>query len=303
MQLLCRAGDYIACARARPRFMLPPQPMHRVALSVVVAALLAGTASAQWFQYPTPGIPRLPDGRPDLAAPTPRRADGKPDLTGIWAGWRWDRSLSDSLFFDLAQDLKDSDVQMTPWAAAIQANRESREHVDDPIGYCLPAGVPRIDLMMQFKILVTPQVTAFLHETASGLMFRQIFTDGRPLPAVTERTWLGYSIGRWDGDAFVIETAGFRDGGWLDSRKGRPHSDALHVTERLLRTDFGHTELTITIDDPKAYRKPWTVRTVLNLMPDTELLEGFCDNHDKTMEHRRITPSAPEAPSEPLAPK
>ncbi len=279
-----------------PKHIMPHRP-HRAVLTIVTAVLLGRATEAQWFHYPTPGIPRLADGKPNLAAPAPRRADGKPDHSGIWAGWRWDLPLGDSLFFDLARDLKPSEVEMTPWAAAIQAQRESRDHVDDPLGYCLPPGVPRIDLMMQFKILVTPPVTAFLYETATGLTFRQVFTDDRPLPTETDPTWLGYSVGHWEADTFVVETTGLRDGGWLDSRKGRPHSDALHVTERFRRLDFGHMELAITIDDPKAYRKPWTVKTVLNLMPDTELLEGFCDNHAKTMEHRRITPPAPEPPS------
>ena len=114
---------------------------------------------------------------------------------------------------------------------------------------------------------------------------------------MSEPTWLGYSVGRWDGDTFVVETTGFKDGGWLDTRKGRPHSDALRVTERFRRTDFGHIQLTIGIDDPKAYLKPWTVTAMVNLLPDTELIEAFCDGHDKTMEHRRISPPAPEPPS------
>jgi hypothetical protein len=124
-----------------------------------------------------------------------------------------------------------------------------------------------------------------------------VFTDGRPLPPPNQPTWLGYSVGRWDNDAFLVETTGFRDGGWLDTKKGRPHSDALHLTERFRRPDMGHMELAITIADPKAYLKPWTVRTVLYLQPDTELIESFCDEHNKTMEHRRIDPPAPEPPS------
>ena len=113
----------------------------------------------------------------------------------------------------------------------------------------------------------------------------------------SESTWLGYSVGRWDGDTFVVDTTGFKDGGWLDTNKGRPNSDALRVTERFRRTDFGHMDLTITITDPKAYLKPWTVKTTLQLQPDTELIEAFCDEHEKTMEHRRITPPAPQPPS------
>jgi hypothetical protein len=278
--------------------MRPPARLTAL-ITVATLLLLSASAHAQWLNYPTPGIPRLPDGKPNLSAAAPRTADGRPDLSGIWvspclAGCE----ASERRFFDLAKGLTPSDVQMTPWAAAIQKQRESRDHVDDPFGYCLPPGVPRIHFVIgSYKILVTPGVTAFLHETAVGLMFRQVFTDGRPLPTVTEPTWLGYSIGRWDGDTFVVETTGFRDGGWLDTEKARPHSDALHVTERFRRTDFGHIDLAITIDDPKAFVKPWTVGTVLTFQPDTELLESFCDSHDKTMEHRRITPAPPEPPS------
>jgi hypothetical protein len=273
-----------------------------VLATIVAFAFLSWAAHAQWLSYPTPGVPRLPDGRPNLSAPAPLAADGKPDLSGIWAAecslYGRDGCFIRSLFFDLARDLKPSDVEMTPWASAIQAQRESRDHIDDPYGYCLPPGVPRIDFSGgPFKMLRGPQVTAFLYETLVGMIFRQVFTDGRPLPAVGEPTWLGYSVGRWDGVAFVVDTTGFKDGGWLDTRKARPHSDALHVTERFQRTDFGHMALTVTIDDPKAYVRPWTVRTVLSLLPDTELLESFCDSHDKTMEHRRITPRPPEPPS------
>ncbi len=281
--------------------------MHAQRLLPITLAvlLLAGTVQAQWLNYPTPGIPRLPDGKPNLAAAPPRTADGRPDLSGLWATPcpPEDRGPEcpanpQRLFFDLAKDLKPTEVEMTPWAAAIQKQRESRDHVDDPYGYCLPPGVPRIHFVGgNYRILSTPGVTAFLHETAVGLMFRQVFTDGRPLPTVTERTWLGYSVGRWDGDTFVVDTTGFKDLGWLDTLKARPHSDALHVTERFQRRDFGHIDLAITIDDPKAFVKPWTVTTVLTFKADTELLESFCDNHDKTLEHRRITPPPLEPPS------
>lgn len=267
--------------------------------------VLAGSAAAQWLNYPTPGIPRLPDGRPNLTAPAPKTSDGKPDLSGLWNETCYTDDCAQGgrrvgaivWYFDLAEGLQASDVQMTPWAAAIQAQRESRDHVDDPAGRCLLHGVPRINFRGNLKIIPTPQVTVFLYETISYLTFRQVFTDGRPLPDVTEPAWMGYSIGSWDGDTFVVETTGFKDGGWLDTRKGHPHSDALRVTERFRRRDFGHMELTITIDDPKAYLKPWTVKTVLNLMPDTELLEMSCENHEKTLEHRLLPPAPPEPPS------
>ena len=270
--------------------------------SLAVAFLLSAPAFAQWLNYPTPGTPRLADGRPNLSAPSPRLADGKPDLSGIWAAecaiYDGAGCFTRSLFFDLAKDLKPEDVQMTPWASKIQAQRESRDHVDDPYGYCLPPGVPRIDFGGgPFKILQTPGVTAFLYETLVGMIFRQVFTDGRALRESGEPTWLGYSVGHWDADTFVVESTGFKDGGWLDTKKGRPNSDAMRVTERFRRTDFGHMDLTISITDPKAYLKPWTVKTTLQLEPDTELIEAFCDEHEKTMEHRRITPPQPEPPS------
>jgi|SRR5271166_5115913 len=275
----------------------------RITVSTIL--VLCAQASAQWLDYPTPGIPRLPNGKPNLAAARPLGADGRPALAGIWAvecSVYGDPCFTKSLFFDLAKDLKPGDVQMTPWASAIQAQRERRQHIDDPYGYCMPPGVPRIDYAGGvFKVLQTPGETAFLYETLVGMIFRQVFTDGRPLPASTEPTWLGYSVGRWDGDTFVVETTGLRDGGWLDTRKAHPHTDALHVTERFRRTDVGHMQLAITIDDPKAYRRPWTVNTTLNLLPDTELLEAFCDNHEKTMEHRQVAPPIPEPPSPAVA--
>ena len=268
--------------------------------ALVIFWLLAAPAGAQWLNYKTPGIPRLPDGKPNLSAPAPRAADGRPDLSGVWAAecaiYDGNPCFTRSLFFDLARDLKPGDVEMTPWAAGVSAQREGRDHVDDPYGFCLPPGVPRIDFGGgPFKVLQTSSVTALLYETLVGMIFRQVFTDGRPLPdASSEPTWLGYSVGNWDKDTFVVDTTGFRDGGWIDTKKAHPNSDALHVTERFRRTDFGHMDLTITINDPKAYLKPWTVKTTLILHPDTELLEAFCDDHDKTIQHRRVAPALPE---------
>ena len=265
-------------------------------------ALNFTSASAQWLNHPAPGAPRQADGRPNLSAPAGRTADGKPDLSGIWAApctiYGRDDCFTRSLFFDLAKDLKPGDVEMTPWASAIQTQREARNHVDDPYGYCLPPGTPRIDFAgAPFRILQTPQVTALLYETVASMTFRQVYTDGRTLPAAAEPTWLGYSVGRWDNDTFVVDTTGFRDRGWLDTRWGRPHSDALRVSERFRRLDYGHMELTVTIDDPKAYVKPWTMQTRLDLLPDTSLIESFCDSHDRTMEHRRIGAIPVEPPS------
>ena len=214
----------------------------------IVASLLIGAAAldAQWLTYPTPGIPRLPDGKPNLNAAAPRLPDGKPDLSGIWQGWG-----PNGFFFDLAKDLTPSDVQMTPWAAGIRRSASGAITSTIPLGFCMPPGVPRIDSVDQFKIIQTPAETVLLHEAQVGLMFRQVFTDGRPLPKDPEPAWLGYSIGRWDGDTFVGRHD--RLEGWRLARyaKAHPHSDALHVTERFRRIDFGHMELAITIDDPE----------------------------------------------------
>lgn len=272
---------------------------HAALVGVIAVAISSVAADAQWLHYPTSGVPRLADGTPNLTAPAPRSSNGKPDLSGIWStSCLPGTGCNDrALFFDLAAGLPPDKVRPTPWAAGIQKQRQARDHIDDPFGYCLPMGVPRMTVSTAFKILVTPAVTVFLHEMVTGPEFRQIFTDGRSMPEVTEPTWLGYSIGRWDGDVFVVESRGFKDGGWIDTLKARPNSDALHVIERFQRIDVGHMQVSITIDDPKAYLEPWTVTTGLGLLPDTELLESFCDGHEKTMEHRRITPPPPEPPS------
>lgn len=266
-----------------------------VVTCVLCAVVLTETLHAQWPNHPTPGIPRLADGKPNLAAPPPRTPEGTPDLSGLWTK---DTPNFLDYFYDLAKDLKPDDVVMTPWAQAISRQRESRNHIDDPWGYCLvPPGVPRIDVASSFKILQTPAVMAFLYDLDTGPVFRQVFTDGRPLPNDPEPTWLGYSTARWDNDTLVVTSAGFKDGGWIDTLHARPHSDALRVTERIRRTSVGNMEMAITIDDAKAFVKPWTVRVPFKLLADTELLEGSCDGHGKTMEHRRTEPPPPEPPS------
>ena len=265
----------------------------RIVLVAITAYAGTSATYAQWPQVKTPGIPRLPNGKPDLSAPAPRAADGHPDLSGVW-------DVGNMIYFhDLANGLKPGDVQLTPWAAAVQKQRRDRNHVDDPYGYCLPLGVPRIDTRSPFKILQTPMLTAFLHESFVGMMFRQVFTDGRPLPKASEvdPTWLGYSVGRWEADMFVVESTGFRDRGWLSANMAYPNSDALHVIERFKRTSVGHTDLVITVDDPKAFVKPWTNTIPLTLVPDGELIEAFCDNQMFRLQHWNIPPMPPEPPS------
>jgi hypothetical protein len=253
-------------------------PMRLAALCALL--LSAIPAAAQWVNYPTAAIPKRPDGKPDFAAAAPRTADGKPDFSGVW------QPPNMEFFGDLTTGLKPEDVSMLPWAAALQKERVAKEHGEDPLARCLPHGVPRINTngMFPFKIIQTPAVIVILYEQLN--LFRQVFMDGRKLVNNPNPTWLGYSTGKWDGDTLVVETSGFNDKTWLDTGKGHPATDALHVTERFRRPNFGTLEIQATIDDPKAYTKPWTTRVQkMNLQLDTDILEFVCNENEKDAAH------------------
>lgn len=183
-----------------------------------------------------------------------------------------------SHFMDLALDLKPEEAPFQPWAKALSQQRRDNQHKDDPLAKCLPPGVPRINTISPFKIVQTPALVIMLYETTSNSTFRQIFMDGRPLPKDPQPTWLGYSIGTWEGNVLKVDTIGFNDVGWIDTGVGHPQSEALHVIERFRRPDFGHMEIAMTIDDPKAYTQPWTGTLKVHLLPDTDLLETTCEN-------------------------
>src|SRR5580658_11080937 len=254
--------------------------MKRI-LSIWLAS--SALASAQWLNYPTAGIPHTQDGKPDMSAPAPKTSDGKPDLSGIW------EAEDQTYFRDLADGLKPDDVVLTPWAQAIQKQREERDHVDDPLGQCLPHGVPRVNTngMFPFKIIQTLTLTVILYEQLG--LFRQIFMDGRKLGSDPNPSWLGYSTGKWDGDTLVVDTSGFNDKTWLDTFKGRPASEMLHVQERFRRTSFGNMEVRATINDPKAFTKPWTTTTQkMHLLLDTEILEFSCNENEKDIQHQVV---------------
>jgi hypothetical protein len=238
----------------------------RVAIALLAAACSVTPAAAQWLDIPTPGMPRTADGKPNLTAPAPRTADGKPDLSGLWS--------IDGLGF--ATNI--TDTPMLPWAEKVFKARTETYGREDPGVRCLPDG-PRAALsgLDPFRLIQTPHMTVILHEPGTS---RQIFTDGRALPKDPQPTWMGYSIGRWEGDTFVVETAGFNDKTWLDF-KGRPHTEALRVTERYRRTDYGHMRLSITYDDPKTYTKPFTIDVAVNFLPDTDLIESVCLENEK----------------------
>jgi hypothetical protein len=253
----------------------------RAALVAAGVVLISVTAAAQWLNHPTPGTPRLPDGTPNLSAPAPRTADGRVDLSGIWEveGDRvmpTDGRVRSKYVYDIAADLPGG-APFLPWAKALHGERQKALGVGAPTERCLPHGIPDAMLTrtLPFKIVQTPALAIILYEEFNN--WRQVFTDGRRLPVDPQPAWLGYSVGRWDGNTLVIETAGFNDKSWLDAG-GTPHTEALRTTERLRRVDFGHMEAQFTFDDPKAFTKPWSASVKFNLLPDTDLLEHHCDN-------------------------
>jgi hypothetical protein len=259
----------------------------RLVFACLLASATAVVTHAQWLKVTLPDTPRTRDGKPNLSAPAPKTKGNRPDLSGIW--WvpnHGIEGLADpppKYLVNLAADLKPEDFPILPWADRLSKERAAEFGKDAPFARCLPLPVPTIFTEpLPFKILQTPALTAILFESQGR--YRQIFTDGRPLPKDPQPTWLGYSVGKWERDTFTVETVGFNDHSWLDAR-GHPHTDALRVTERFRRPDFGHIELQATIDDPKAYSRPWTVTIPFELMPDTELLEQVCNENEKDVPH------------------
>jgi len=247
--------------------------------SVAILVLICAPAYGQWVKVPAGGIPKAPDGKPNLAAPAPRSADGHPDLSGVW------ESGSAKYILNIAADLKPGDVPFQPWAKALVDQRADGSHSgEDPPANCLPRGVPRIDASPPpWRVIQKSDIIGILYESDNA--WRQIFLDGRELGNDFLPAYLGYSTGKWDGDALVVDTRGFNGKTWLD-QTGKPTSDALHVTERFRRTDFGHMEIQITIDDPKVYTKPWQVKEQVRLVPDSDIFESACENN-RDLEHLR----------------
>ncbi len=158
---------------------------------------------------------------------------------------------------------------------------DCRDNIDST---SLPRGVPRINASPPpWRVIQKSDIIGILYESDNA--WRQIFLDGRELGKDFLPAYLGYSTGKWDGDTLVVDTRGFNGKTWLD-QTGKPTSDALHVTERFRRTDFGHMEIQITIDDPKVYTKPWQVKEQVRLMPDSDIFESACENN-RDLEHLR----------------
>jgi len=245
----------------------------------MIASVMSGPLAAQWANYPTPRIPRTADGKPNLTAPVPHTPDGKPDLSGLWD------KISPKYGRNIAADLKPGEVQ--PWAEALVQQRtedlgkDSMGHLCLPLGpaYITNGGSTEAGMM---KIVQTPTVILFLYP---DLTYRQIYLDGRKLETDPNPSWMGYSVGHWEGDTLVVESNGFNDRTWLDG-SGHPHTEALRTTERYRRKDFGHLEIGETLQDPGVYAKPWTIALTAQLAGDTELIEYVCNENPKTISSR-----------------
>ena len=261
-----------------------------MSIRIVMLMAAAQVLSAQWFHYPTAGVPKKPDGSPNLAAPAPRTAEGKPDLSGIWAPVRR-RPLNESLegqlnatgpFWDFGSVVPGG-LPYLPWAKEVRDKRAADQSKDNPDVQCMPLGILQMNTHpFPRRFVQTPGYLAILHER--DMEYRQIFTDNRPLPEDPQPSWNGYSTGHWEGDTLVVETIGFRDGLWADYR-GSPITSAAKITERFRRPNFGSMEIEMTVDDPKAYSKPWTVKLAMELLLDEDLLEYVCLEGEKDSAH------------------
>ncbi len=250
---------------------------------------MATHLAAQWIHYPTPGVPRTADGKPNMAAPAPRTADGKPDLSGLWQ--KADPLPCDGInrvctdlpvsrqFFNIGADLKDG-LPYQPGAKQKMANKTT---ADDAYLHCISPGGPRMHLIPTMKKFVqTPPLLVILNEYNAN--FRQIFTDGRPLPEDPQPNWNGYSVGKWEGERLVVQSIGYRDDQWLDA-SGSPLTSTARVTERFRRPVFGKLEIEVSVDDPKSYTLPFTVTIYQDLMVDTDLLDAVCAENEKDAQH------------------
>jgi len=267
-------------------------------LVLAVIALPFRPAYAQSLNYPDARIPRLEDGTSNLTAAAPR-LHGKPDLSGLWQAEKtpdseYERVLGKGFTsmqidtHDITKEavnafwgIKPEDEPLRPETASI-LKRRMENPKEFPPTQCLPGGIPLAMLVFTFKMIQMPQEIVMLSETADPP--RQIHTDGRPLPKDPDPTWMGSSVGRWEGDTLVVETIGLNDRAWLDVF-GHPRSQSMHITERYRRLDFGHMDLEITFNDPTYYTRPFTIKTALKLIPDSDLLEYVCNENEQDRAH------------------
>jgi hypothetical protein len=266
------------------------------ALTLTVASFIgASPVVAQWLKYPTAGVPRSRDGKPNLTAPTPRTRDGKPDFSGTWLTADGPPCTAGAeTFQQCGSELPMSryginigigmpgGLPYQPWAAQQVKTQTEQNSKDDPHARCLPDTFVRLyGLPHMQKFVQAPGLLVMLDELNAG--YRQVFTDGRPLPDDPQPSWQGYSSGKWMGDTLVVDSIGFRDGLWLDI-VGSPMTDAAKVRERIRRPDYGHLEIEVTVDDAKAYTRPWTVALKQAIVIDTELVDEICLENEKSVQ-------------------
>ena len=248
--------------------------MRTSLVPLAAIAICSAPLWAQWSDIKTPGIPRLANGKPNLSAPAPRTADGKPDLTGIWQGGRAGPGGGFGYDYDVAQNLPAN--SLTPWAQSVRRERVQDFRKDSPLAHCLPMSIPFLSFRGLSRFVQTPGLMVILYESPNS-PHRTIFMDGRALPKDPDPTWLGYSVGHWEGDTLVVNSVGFNDRGWLDVG-GNPQTESLRLTERYRRPDFGHLQLEITFEDPKTFTQPFTLRMEKTYTADTEIFEDVCEN-------------------------
>jgi hypothetical protein len=274
-------------------------PRQHTIIGMMLAGAL-GCAQGQWLHYPDPRTPRTKDGKPNLAASTPRAADSKPDLSGVWivdptppseihrvlgddfTEIQIDLRTASKYTVNLLWDHKPEEELITPAAAALMKKRAQAPPSDDSSTRCLPAGIPFTMLILPFKAIQSARelVMIFEHQDPP----RQIYLDGRPLPKDPEPSFMGYSSGKWQGDTLVVDTAGFKEEGGLDIF-GHPRSTSTHIVERFQRRDFGHMDYEIRVEDPKWYTRPFSVKMVFNVQPDSDVLEYICGENEKDRVH------------------
>jgi len=253
---------------------------------VVLLSGLGLAVNAQWLHYPTPGVPKTPSGLPNLGALAPRTADGKPDFSGMWEAENTrpqgiDLRIGDQ-FLDLGFGVEGG-LPYQPWALDLVKARKASHAADDPETHCLPISIVRTFTYPTFrKIVQVPGLIIILDEHNAS--YRQIFTDGRSLPIDPQPSWNGYSTGKWEGDTLVVQTSGFRDGIWLD-KFGSPLTDAARITERMRRLNYGNLAIDVTVEDPKAYTRPWTVHLKQFIVLNTDLLDYICLENEKDIPH------------------
>jgi len=268
--------------------------MLRLASTLGLLFVIATSAGAQWHNHRDTTIPRTADGKPNLSAPAPR-FDGKPDLTGVWQAERTPleelvRALGPMYpqlqvdyndvtkhFISVFWGMKPEEEPLRPeGAAALKQHRSSGREFT--AAYCLPNSLPATISLLAFKMVQAPGQIVLMPGTDDPP--RQIYTDGRSLPKDPDPTWTGHSVGSWQGDTLVVETVGITTRALLDA-SGHPRSDAMRITERYRRRDFGHIDFEISFDDPKYYTRPFGFKTTLLLLPDTDVLEYVCTENEK----------------------